>query len=139
MFIAQVFYIAVLLITRVRFLTKMSAYTTTESVDLVLGVTSDFSLGETLVSVHYVLGMVFKYLRYKDLESASKVNVKWKEVAVKEMEGRNVVNHFSCKRGEDWIRFINQGYYKSKVHVVFLNQIHILIIRGKYFCYALYI
>lgn len=56
----------------------------------------DFSLGESLESVYPLLDLVFSHLSYRDLLSVSEVNKTWREVALKQIKGRQQVAWFSC-------------------------------------------
>lgn len=56
----------------------------------------DFSLGERLQSTYPLLHIVFGYLDYKDLLSASAVSKPWREVASNERRKRQRCSWFSC-------------------------------------------
>lgn len=56
---------------------------------------TDFSLGEKLQSVYPLLDLVFVYLSYKDLLSASEVCKIWRETALKYLKARQEAAWFS--------------------------------------------
>lgn len=56
---------------------------------------ADFSLGENLQFVYPLLDLVFAYLSYKDLLSASEVCQTWRETALKYLKLRQKVAWFS--------------------------------------------
>lgn len=55
----------------------------------------DFSLGEKLQSVYPILDLVFTYLNYKDLLSASLVCKTWRETALEQLKARQRIAWFS--------------------------------------------
>lgn len=64
--------------------------------DAELQANSDFSLGESLELVYPLLDLIFSYLSYDDLMSASEVNNSWRDVALRQASGRQQVAWFSC-------------------------------------------